>query len=153
MGNKAVRKQDKIIIDEKKGLVFANEDELYKHFHKEISILEHEFFTTRSSDDIDEKSFDQYEANLSALLEHPDEIWLDKDTLKDVVKGAFFHVFVKKFESEDNENPLYHVALVYLDNKMPSFVYLHFPSNSDTFVAKYRRGEKVQFISFVSRHT
>lgn len=143
MSNKTARKQDKIIIDEKKGLVFVNEDELYKHFHKEISVLEHEFFSTRAADDIEEKSFDQYEANLGILLEHPDEIWFDTETLKSVMKNGAFHVFIKKFISEDNENPLFHVALVYLDKKIPSFVYLHFPSNSDAFVAKYRRGEKI----------
>lgn len=143
MGGKAIKKQEMIIIDGKKGLEFSSEDELYQHFYKEISTLEQEFFSSRPKDDISEKEFDKYEPNLSVLLENPDEIWIDKETLKDVVKDSFFHVFIKKFASEDKENPLYHVALVYLTDKVPSFVYLHFPSTNDNFVAKYRRGEKI----------
>lgn len=138
MGTKALKKRDKIIIDEAKGLEFNSEDELYKHFFKEISTLEQEFFSTRPKDDIPEAEFDRYEANLGLLLDNPDEIWFDKETMK----GTAFHVFIKKFESEDKENPLYHVAIVYLTDNVPSFVYLHFPTNSDSFVAKYRRGEK-----------
>jgi hypothetical protein len=139
MGNKAAKKQDKIIIDEAKGLEFNSEEELYKHFFKEISTLEQEFFNTRPEDDINEDDFDRYEENLSLLLESPDEIWLDKESMK----GTTFNIFIKKFRSEDKENPLYHVAIVYLTENVPSFVYLHFPTNNDTFVAKYRRGEKV----------
>jgi len=138
MGTKAMKKQDKIIIDESKGLEFNSEEELYKHFFKEISTLEKEFFSTRPKDDVPEADFDRYEENLGLLLESPDEIWLDEET----IKGTTFHTFIKKFASEDNENPLFHVAIVYLTDNVPSFVYLHFPTQSDTFVAKYRRGEK-----------
>lgn len=138
MSGKAVRKQDRIIIDEGKGLEFGSEDELYKHFYKEISTLEKDFFSSRPEDDISEQDFDRYESNLSTLLENPDEIWVDKTT----IKGVTFNIFIKKFNSEDNENPLYHVAIVYLTESVPSFVYLHFPSQVESFVARYRRGEK-----------
>lgn len=138
MGNKAVKKSERIIIDESKGLEFNSEDELYHHFYKEISTLEKNFFTSRPKDDISEKDFDRYEQNLGLLLENPDEIWHDTET----IKGTAFDIFIKKFASEDNENPLYHVAIVYLTDNVPSFVYLHFPTNSDTFVAQYRKGEK-----------
>jgi phage-Barnase-EndoU-ColicinE5/D-RelE like nuclease2 len=138
MSVKAARKQDKIIIDEAKGLEFASEDELYKHFYKEISTLEHEFFSNRPKDDIPEKEFDQYEKNLSIMLENPDEVWFDNQTMK----GVDFHIFIKKFDSENDEEPLYHVAIVYLADNVPSFVYLHFPSCSEAFVAKYRRVDK-----------
>ena len=139
MGTKAARKQDKIVIDDDKGLIFNSEDELYQHFFEEISTLEQEFFATRPKDDIDESEFNRYESNLTALLDAPDEIWFDKET----IKGKQFHVFIKKFVSEDDENPLYHVAVVYLTNKVPSFVYLHFPTTSDSFMSKYKRGEKI----------
>ncbi len=145
MGKSAAKKEklaelqkDKIVIDESKDLVFESEEELYHHFYKEISTLEKEFFDLRSDDDIAEKDFDQYEENLNILLENPDEIWRDTETLKEIE----INTYVKKFQSEDNETPLYHVAIVYLTDKIPSFVYLHFPTESDGLVAKYRRGEK-----------
>ena len=133
------RQAEKIVIDESKDLVFDNEEELYRHFYKEISKLEKEFFDLRPDDDIDEKDFDRYEDNLNLLLENPDEIWQDYDT----IKGVELNTYIKKFKSEDNETPLYHVAVVYLTDKVPSFVYLHFPTQSEVLVSKYRRGEKV----------
>lgn len=139
MSTRTAKKQDKIIIDEAKGLVFDNEEGLYQHFFKEISTLEQEFFSLRPKDDIDEKDFDKYERNLALLLDAPDEIWFDKDWMR----GKQFHVYIKKFASEDNENPLYHVAVVYLTDRVPSFVYLHFPTTSENFMAKYKRGEKI----------
>ena len=80
-GGKAVKKQEMIVIDEAKGLQFHSEDELYQHFCTEISTLEKDFFSTRPKDDIEEKEFDKYEQNLNVLLENPDEIWVDKETL------------------------------------------------------------------------
>jgi phage-Barnase-EndoU-ColicinE5/D-RelE like nuclease2 len=129
---------DKIVIDEAKNLIFDNEEALYRHFFSEISTLEKEFFAQRPDDDIAESDFDRYENNLNLLLENPDEIWYDTEALK----GVELNTYIKKFKSEDNEQPLYHVAVVYLTDSIPSFVYLHFPTQSDILVAKYRRGEK-----------
>lgn len=132
---------EKIVIDESKNLVFDSEDELYQHFFKEISFLEKEFFSLRPQDDITEAEFDNYEKNLSVLLENPDEIWHDTST----IAGVDFYIYIRKFEVEEpegDESVLYHVAFVYLTGKVPSFVYLHFPTRSESLVAKYRRGEK-----------
>lgn len=137
--DKTDRYVDKIVIDETKSLIFSSEEELYHHFYKEISTLEKEFFSLRPDDDIAEKDFDDYEENLNSLLENPDEIWRDVET----IKGVELNGYIKKFQSEDSESPLYHVAIVYLTDRIPSFVYLHFPTKSDVLVGKYRRGEKV----------
>jgi len=128
----------KIVIDEAKNLVFDSEEDLYQHFYKEISSLEKEFFDLRPEDDIAESDFDRYENNLNLLLENPDEIWHDAES----VKGLELNTYIKKFNSEDSELPLFHVAVVYLTDNVPSFVYLHFPTQSDSLVGKYRRGEK-----------
>ena len=45
---------DPIVIDEEHGLVFDSEQDLYSHFEKEIQVLEREFFTLRSTNDIEE---------------------------------------------------------------------------------------------------
>jgi hypothetical protein len=149
MGKKAAKKKDLIIIDEAKGLEFETEDELYKHFYKEISSLEKEFFELRSEEDIREQDFGRYEDNLSLVLDGPDEIWQDTETLKDTE----FNIYIKKIaqgESKDraddeekgDEDPLFHVAIVYLNDTVPTFVYLHFPTMSEGLVTKYRRGTK-----------
>lgn len=140
MGKPATKKDiEQIIIDEDKGLVFSNEEELFQHFYKEITFLEKEFFAIRSNDDVPETEFSDYEDNLNILLEGPDEIWLDNITFP----KSNMHVYIKKFPSkDDSEEPLFHVAYVYVTDNVPSFVYLHFPTRSDVLVSKYRRGEK-----------
>jgi hypothetical protein len=135
---KADKHAGKIVIDEAKDLIFNNEEALYHHFYSEISSLEKEFFGLRPDDDIAESDFDRYEENLNQLLENPDEIWHDAEGMK----GDDLCTYIKKFKSEDKELPLYHIAIVYLTDNIPSFVYLHFPTQNDVLVAKYRRGEK-----------
>jgi hypothetical protein len=140
MGKRATKKDDRIVIDESKNLVFATEDELYEHFVDEITYLENEFFGLRGQDDISDDKFEEFEENLTALLDQPDEIWKDTQTMPD----KLFHVYVKKFQSKkEDELPVYHVAVVYLSGQTPSFVYLHFPTYSEGLVTKYRRGEQI----------
>lgn len=131
----AAVKEERIIIDANKGLEFTSEDELYQHFYKEITTLEEEFFQLRSDTDIPETELSKYESNLNILLDDPDEVWQDKETLK----NTEFAIYIRKFK----DKPLFHVAVVYLTSDVPSFVYLHFPTNSESLVSQYRRGEKI----------
>ncbi len=160
----------RIVIDEKNGLVFETEEELFQHFKKEISFLEKEFFKLREESDIPDKDFEKYEENLALLLDTPDEVWEDSET----ISGVVLTIYLKKIgkprvkvskkkapveeveEDEDSEKtssetpdideadkPLYHVGIVYLVNDAPTFVYLHFPTHSEALYAQYRRGEKI----------
>jgi hypothetical protein len=134
------RPVSKIIIDEANGLVFSSEEDLYRHFSREISELETEFFNLRGSDDVAETQFPQYEANLTTLLEDPDEVWEDPTTLK----GTPLIIYLRKLDDTENaESPLFHVAVCYLTEDIPSFVYLHFPTRDAELVQKYRRGEMI----------
>lgn len=139
----------KIVIDEDQGLVFASEEDLYQHFFNEISILESEFFRLRHAErDIPEDAFENFEKNLSATLEKPDEIWEDKNS----VPGKTLMIYLKEFPDQANssseieekeEQFLFHVAICYVTSNIPSFVYLHFPSRDLDLVEKYCRGELV----------
>ena len=161
--------EGQIVIDEKKGLIFDNEDALFKHFEKEISFLEKDFFKLRGSDDIPEADFVNYEDHLSLLLDTPDEVWEDSETMP----GVVFTIYLKKIgkprvkvnldehdETEEGEvhsdsdttekgsadsaeKSLYHVGIVYLADDSPTFVYLHFPTRSESLYGQYRRGEKI----------
>ncbi len=128
----------RIVIDPAKGLKFANEDQLYDHFQKEIEKLEKEYAVIRPSDDIPENLHTEYEHQLADTLEHPDEIWVDRET----IENQEVHIFLKEF-SEDEGSPLFHVALAYSAGGVPSFVYLHFPTTKMELVEKYQRGEIV----------
>ncbi|MBX7231621.1 MAG: peptidase [Bdellovibrionales bacterium] len=131
----------KIVIDESKGLVFASEQDLYRHFNDQIEELEQDFFRLRSRGDVPESEFAKYEGNLTPLLEDPDEVWEDQKTLKDHP----LIIYLRKMNSDENgdEDPLYHVAVCYMTNDVPSFVYLHFPTHDVDLIEKYRRGVRI----------
>lgn len=164
----------RIVIDEKKGLVFETEESLFEHFQSEISFLEKEFFKLRPANDIPDKDFEKYEENLALLLDTPDEVWEDVET----IAGVPLTIYLKKIgkprikvasknkgkaaseeedepldnddtaiiedkSSEGDDRPLYHVGIVYLVQDSPTFVYLHFPTHSETLYGQYRRGEKI----------
>lgn len=134
------RPAPKIVIDEANGLVFSSEEDLYRHFNTEIDELEKEFFKLRRRTDIPEGRFVDYESNLTTLLEDPDEVWEDHDT----IKGRPLIIYLRKMsEADGDEGPLYHVAACYLTEDIPSFVYLHFPSRDPELVQKYRRGQMI----------
>lgn len=130
------KKKEKIVIDPDKGLEFANEDELFEHFSKEIHFLEDEFFKYRRGDDLNEKEFNRFEKNLTPLLEDPDEIWEDKNT----IPGETLYNYIREFDSPFENKHLFHVAVVYLTGDIPSFVYLHFPTTDLSLVERYQRG-------------
>ena len=123
-----------IVIDEEHGLVFDSEAELYSHFEREIQILEREFFSLRSKADIQENEFKKYDSQLELLLDDPDEVWEDSDTL---TKQRMF-IYVRRFDDD-----VFHVAACYLTKSTPSFVYLHFPTTDAQLVERYRRGQMV----------
>lgn len=125
-----------IVIDQDKGLVFQNEKELYDFFLGEIHQLEQEYFSVRSEQDVSEKEFKRFESHLEKTLEDPDEVWIDSTTLK----GRELAIYIRKTK---NEPDLYHLALVYLKDDTPSFIYLHFPTTVLETVENYRRGERV----------
>lgn len=135
------RPNPKIIIDEANGLVFSSEEDLYRHFNIEIDELEKEFFRLRRRDDIPEGQFTDYESNLTTLLEDPDEVWEDNET----IKGRPLIIYMRKMASTEQgeEAPLFHVAACYLTEDIPSFVYLHFPTLDAELVEKYRRGSMI----------
>src|SRR5690606_7335998 len=88
---------------------------------------------------IPEPDFVKYEGNLSTLLEDPDEVWEDTET----IDGVTLTNYLREFDTGNQDDPLFHVAIVYLTKDMPSFVYLHFPTRDIDLVRRYQRGELI----------
>ena len=124
-----------IVIDEQQGLVFNSETDLFSHFAREISALEHEFKDSRKRDDILESDFRKYETQLEALLDDPDEVWEDSQTSE----GQSIFIYIRRFEDDQ----VWHIAACYLTQDTPSFVYLHFPTRDEKLVAQFRRNQQV----------
>lgn len=134
-------KEESIIIDEKKGLVFSSEDELYDYFLPQIQALEKEYFTARTNDDIQDNEFEGYEGLLDRVLDDPDEVWEDATSVYGFKVRTYLGHFAS-MESSEAES-LYYVALAYVTDGVPSFVFLHFPSRDLNLVDRFRRGNLI----------
>jgi len=126
--------KDRIVIDESHGLVFQSEDELYDHFLPQIHSLEKEYFSARADGDIHENDFERYEELLNQVLDDPDEVWEDATSIHGFNVRSYVAHYTSKNES------VYYVALAYVTDEVPSFVFLHFPSNDLSLVDRFRRG-------------
>ncbi|MCB0342847.1 MAG: peptidase [Pseudobdellovibrionaceae bacterium] len=136
---RAKKSEDMIVVDEEKDLKFSTEEELFGYFEKDVVKLEEEYFQLRSSNDLDDKDFARYEKNLVRLLEDPDEVWEDESSLPD--KKVF--IYLREFDSPNEDEALFHVAVAYMAGDMPSFIYLHFPTRDIRLAEHYQRGEIV----------
>ncbi len=129
--------EEKIVLDEESGLVFENKDQLFQHFESEITQLEDEFRSFRKSNDIPQKSYPEYEELLTSVLEDPDEIWEDQETLENQVLYHFLGAY------EDEDRTVFYVAVAHMVEEVPVFVFLHFPTYHEEILEAYRRGEMI----------
>jgi len=126
-----------IVIDSEKGLIFHSEEELYDHFLPQIQALEKEYFNNRGEDDFQDDELPDYEELLAQVLDDPDEVWRDIDT----IHGFRIYNYVTHFSV--NGESVYYVAMVYRTGETPSFVFLHFPSRDLKLVERFRRGDMI----------
>lgn len=126
-----------IVIDKHKALVFNNEEEVYQYFGAEITTLEEEFEALRSANDITEDDVPDYEEHLASLFEHPDEVWVNREKFENID----IYTYIKQFDTD--EKKFYYVALTYVDETVPTFIFLHFATQDETLIAEYRTQEKV----------
>ena len=124
-----------ITIDESEGLVFASEEELYDYFLPQTQKLEKEFFMSRKETDIQESDFKNYEDLLNHVLNDPDEVWEDTARFKNCKLYCYVGHYVV-----DQEN-VYYVAVAYRTGDVPSFIFLHFPSQDLELVDSFRKGK------------
>lgn len=128
---------EEIIIDEERGLIFDNEEDLYKFFKPHIDSLEVEYEKFyRPNKDFKQESYEEFEDQLLDLLSEPDQIYEDEYRLP----GFPIKQYVRQFDHP--EIGVYHyVALVYLAVDTPTFVFLHFPTKDPSLLNNYTKGQ------------
>lgn len=154
-------RKDKIVIDPERGLVFDGEDELFAHFHSEIAFLEKDFESQRNPQDIPREDFRKFDRYLTLVLEDPDEIWEDDETIAGKTLYHFLGSFKRDKNKDSKENPenkaakppkrvkstsettINYIAVAYMVEEKPVFVFLHFPSRFAKTLEHYRRGELI----------
>ena len=130
--------EEPIVIDEKLKLVFQSEDEVLEHFEKPVDTLEEEFLKIRSADDYGDDEAIALEDKLEDLLQNPDEVWMDNSTVSPIEA----YNYIRSFANSDGEI-YYYVAVTYVAAEIPTFIFLHFPTQHESTMAAYRRGEKI----------
>jgi hypothetical protein len=124
------------VIDRQAGLVFDSEPELFAFFDKQINFLESEYDSLAPKDDLESSAVENEADILDRTLEEPTEIWHDSKTFKEF---PIFH-FIKPVESLQ----AYHVAVTYVSSEdEPTFIFIHFITQSAELVNSYRRGDLV----------
>ncbi|MCX7978096.1 MAG: PBECR2 nuclease fold domain-containing protein [Bdellovibrionaceae bacterium] len=126
-----------IVIDEKQGLIFEDEDSLYAYFEPTINHFEKFYQDHRSSEDFTDSEQLQLEAYLDSLLERPDQIWLDERTNPEIP----LHIFIRHFEDQ-NLGHFDYIAVVYVstEDESPTFVLTHLPTRDPRLKALFQTG-------------
>lgn len=126
-----------ILVDEKAGLIFENENSLFGYFKPTIDMLEEEYQALRSADDFNDEEQISKEHYIEACLDDPDEIWLDDKAKSETP----VHIFIKEIVEGDVAFKYIALAYVTVEDEYPTFVYLHFPSKDSRLWQNYQRGE------------
>lgn len=141
--NRATKKKtsekEMIIVDEKNGLIFENEKDLFAYFSPRIAELEEKYQSIRDPDDFSDDEQVDTEVLLESTLDDPDYIYLVESS------DSELPTYVLLKEIEFNEEKAFYVAEAYLSSEddYPTFVYLHFPTKSAKVLAEYTHGELI----------
>lgn len=140
---------EKIVIDEAKGLIFSDEKEIYNHFLPQIEALEKEYEKIALDSEPEGVTFTKHEFYLTQVLQDPEEVWVSTEVFPDVPIG----MFMGKYKLDDDESTsgdgtaksieFHYIALTYFVRDVPKFVFLHFPVFDPAVVEKYKRGIKI----------
>lgn len=128
-----------IVIDESRGWAFNDEKEVYEHFAEQIEFLEKEYHMLRNESDTALDDLEDIDNHLAELLQEPDEVWLSEDVLEEISLGTF----IGYYETESEEKSFYYIALTYISENIPKFVFLHFATDDLELIKKYQRGKKI----------
>lgn len=135
-GVKIQRVLPSIVIDEKAGLVFNSEQELYAFFEPQIQQLEREYQELVPTPEEFNFTEDSLSDHLDMTLDDPAEIWYDEKTFSEF---PIFH-FIRPLPDVD----AFHVVSCYVSSEdEPTFIFLNFFSREIRVVSKFQRGDLI----------
>lgn len=127
------------IIDVDKGLSFSSEEEVYHHFAKQIDELRDDLHANRKETDIPLESIGHFSNYFHQTLSQPDEVWEDSQRFEEF--GV--NTYISRFDSENHANGLFYIAVTYVTQGQPTFIFLHFPTSELDLVEHFRRGKLI----------
>lgn len=136
---KKTAEKEYILVDEKAGLIFESEKDLFGYFEGHIAQLEDEYETLRSENDFNDEEQIAKEHYLETTLDQPDEVWMDENTFGDLT----VYNFIKNIEEAEETFKYVACAYVSSEDEYPTFVFIHFPTKDSNMWKNFQRGDLV----------
>ncbi|WP_413575162.1 PBECR2 nuclease fold domain-containing protein [Bdellovibrio sp. HCB290] len=136
---KSITEKEYIVVDEKAGLIFETEKELYGYFESAIKKFQDEYQSYRTADDFSDEEQMARENYLESTLDDPDEVWMDNAAMEDYV----VYYFIREYE--EGATAFKYIAIAYMveEEEYPTFVFMHFPTRDSSVWHNYQKGEMV----------
>jgi hypothetical protein len=136
---KSITEKEYIVVDEKAGLIFENEQDLYGYFETMIKKFQDEYQSYRTPDDFTDEDQMSRENYLESTLDDPDEVWMDTSASEDYA----VYYFIREFE--EGATAFKYIAIGYMaeDEEYPTFVFMHFPTRDSHVWHQYQKQEMV----------
>ncbi|WP_413557842.1 PBECR2 nuclease fold domain-containing protein [Bdellovibrio sp. HCB209] len=134
---KSIVEKEYIVVDEKAGLIFENEQDLFGYFKGAIDKFQEQYKSLRTSDDFTDDDQIARENYLESTLDDPDEVWVDMKFIEDYP----VYYFIREFE--EGATAFKYIAIAYMaeDEEFPTFVFMHFPTRDPNVWHNYQKEE------------
>lgn len=137
---KKIKEKELIVIDDKTGLIFESEKDLYAYFASSIEQLDEEYTQIRAEDDYTDPQQIELEDEMEMTLDEPDQVW--KENRKKFDFPVYY--YIRKWTAKNQvEHSYVVVCYVSEEDQIPTFVLTHFPTKHDKIVEKYKRGDLI----------
>lgn len=138
--SKDLKSQEKaLFVEEEIGRVFCSEDCITQYFQPEIERLESDYFKHRPKDDLTPEEREQFAHLRWVTLQEPDEVWRKKGS-----GGELHYTLISEFKPASKS--VWCVCQCLFLRGEPSFLFLAFPTKSAALAARYRKGERVEWV-------
>jgi hypothetical protein len=136
---KGLKGEDRaLFVEEEVGRIFCSEDCITSHFQPDIDTIEKEYFRYRPKDDLSPEEREQFAHLRWITIQEPDEIWQEK-------RPAGDHRYTLISQFKPGAKSVWCVCICLFLRGEPSFLYMAFPTRSKSLVARFRRGEQVEW--------
>lgn len=127
-----------LFVEEEVGRIFCSEECITVHFQPEIDQIEKEYFKHRPKDDLTPEEREQYAHLRWITIQEPDEIYQEK-----LKTGDFRYTLISQFKP--GAKSVWCVCVCLFLRGEPSFLYMAFPTRSKALVARFRKGDRVEW--------
>jgi len=127
-----------LFVEEEIGRVFCTEDCITSFFQADIDAIEKEYFKYRPKDDLTPEEREQFAHLRWITIQEPDEIWQEKRP-----GGEHRYTLISQFKP--GSKSVWCVCVCLFLRGEPSFLYMAFPTRSKALVARFRKGERVEW--------